>query len=321
MPQRFGRELSVLARERLSGEVKANYIYKRRLVCENITIPKPIEAAMETSEIYLSKIKELELKKHDAREVYISLPIQPMIAPYEPITANEWKIEVADDETICMNYFSIPTKAKTCLLRKTAGKNVGIWMSVTPMELQSATIHLNTLVEVAEQKWNESFEPAAIVIGGFGMGLFLMNALHHLYTKGIPAEIYVYDVVPEIPDLISQSTSGYIKELLDLSYNEMLDQTTMVLIEDILKAKPIEQVDYMYVDIWQNLGSKDALTQSKALVEKWKPTKYGYWGEEIDIGADADQLLKKLPFSDLYQREEILEACKSISLGHGGRHK
>lgn len=256
---------------------------------------------------------ERQEKQKAAQQLYLdALPVQPLMITYEPHKQGEWEL-VADSKSVpTASYFGTIMSAPDYRLQKVRGTGVGVWMSITPMELQSATIHLSTLIDVARGAWENDGKVAHIVIGGFGMGMFLINALYHLDDSFLPAKITVIELSKDIPEIIKASSSGVAKQLLDDSLSGENDISLEIIHDDLLKMQPLDDVDYMFVDIWQLLGSDLAREQSRELKQRWMPKTYGYWGEEIDIAVYGQDLIDELNLSVYYEDERIMEACDVI---------
>lgn len=265
------------------------------------------------SEQILKVIHEREQSKKSARDLFASLPLQPMIPSYKPFEFGEWEIKSKDGElSLAKDYFGIPVSSPIICLNKISGEDQGLWMSITAMELQSHTTHINSLVSIAEKKWNEESTPARIVIGGLGMGMYLINCLHYLYEKRIPAYIYVIELSKDIPHILDNSLEGYCHNLFSYASNGLFSQELDVINGNILDIEPVEDIDYMYVDIWQGLASVDALPDSRKIVKKWKPKAYGYWCEEFDIAVEGNGIAKELNLAEKYDKAELIKACEVI---------
>lgn len=265
------------------------------------------------AEQILKAIDQREQAKHSARDLFASFPLQPAMPSYKPFESGEWRLESKDGEkSLAKDYFGIPVSSPTLALKKISGSDTGLWMSITAMELQSHTIHINSLVNIAEKKWREEGEPARIVIGGLGMGMYLVNCLHYLYERQIPAKIHVIELSKDVPTILVNSLEGYCHDLFTYSMEGYFSQEVDIIVGNILEIEPIEDVDYMYVDIWQDLASEKALPNSRQLVEKWKPKKYGYWCEEFDVAINGNQIAEELNLAQNYDDEKIVEACEVI---------
>ncbi|ELP5903021.1 hypothetical protein QTV49_005078 [Vibrio vulnificus] len=265
------------------------------------------------TEQILKAINQREEAKYAARDLFASFPLQPAMPSYKPFESGEWRLESKDKETsLAKDYFGIPVSSPTRTLQKISGSDIGLWMSITAMELQSHTIHINSLVNIAETKWLEEGEPARIVIGGLGMGMYLVNCLHYLYERQIPANIHVIELSKDVSTILENSLDGYCHDLFTYSMEGYFSQEVDIIIGNILEIEPIEDVDYMYVDIWQNLASDKALPNSRQLVEKWKPKKYGYWCEEFDVAIHGNKIAEELNLAQAYDNEKITKACEVI---------
>lgn len=240
-----------------------------------------------------------------------SMSYKPLMPEYDQCTVGDWSIHHASKATLLRDYIGNITKFKDTILSKTKGEHAGVWMSLTKMELQSHIIHINSLMNVAKAA-NAKGEVPTIIIGGLGMGMFLLSAIFYLSQEGLEADIIVIEQSPDIVPILQQSLKGLGLELLEFSMLGLGGCTVDVVIGDIMGASPVLNADYMYVDIWQGLGSSKAAIMSKALVDTWQPKSYGYWGEEIDITAYGPSLTKSLRLACKYDSEEMLDLCKTI---------
>ena len=264
---------------------------------------------------HLKNFIEFNKQKEEASNTYLNLPLQPLCPAYKDTTFDDWEIKTAENDkntVAVVDYFGTTSSFFLSKLTKINGNDCGLWMSITNMELQSHIIHLNTLIEKAEAFFLEYDEPATVVIAGLGMGMFLVNVLQYLNEKSIPANIIVIEQSESIWNLLLKSTYGHTNDLLMSCINSDSDISVEFIFEDLFKVKPISDVAYMYVDIWQDLGSKKAKEQSIQLVKDWNPTLYGYWGEEIDIAVEGEVLINKLHSSPIYSEPKIISAIEVI---------
>ncbi|MCY9861352.1 hypothetical protein OTK49_02325 [Vibrio coralliirubri] len=240
------------------------------------------------------------------------LPVQPLMITYEPYKQGDWELVSNPKPVPSSSYFGTIISAPDYRLQKTRGTGIGVWMSITPMELQSATIHLTTLIDVAQSSWDNDGKVPHIVIGGFGMGMFLLNALFQLENYSLPAKITVVELSKDIPEIVMAASSDVTEQLLADALSGDYDVSLEIIHDDLLKMQPINDVDYMFVDIWQMLGTDAAREQSRELKKNWNPKAYGYWGEEIDVAVYGKELVDELNLSDYYNDPRIMDACDVI---------
>ncbi len=140
-------------------------------------------------------------------------------------------------------------------------KNGHIWMSTSRLERESHAIHLK------HAKGN-------VLVCGVGMGMYLFN----IAAKPEVEKIIAVDLDPVILDLVQQAT-GF-KSWVGW------DKITFVR-KDALELSPEdlgpEQIDYLYIDIWPELGNPEALAQTRMIQSVVDAKRVGWWGQEIDF--------------------------------------
>ncbi len=136
-----------------------------------------------------------------------------------------------------------------------------IWMSTSRLERESHAIHLKQ----ARGK---------VVVCGVGMGMYLFN----IAAKPAVEQIVAVDLDRAVIDLVENATSfgswpG--REKIRFVNRNALSLTP----SDI----GLGQVDYLYVDIWPELGDPLALLQTQAIQSVVHAQSVGWWGQEIDF--------------------------------------
>ena len=134
-----------------------------------------------------------------------------------------------------------------------------VWMALTPMETESQLPH------IASARGH-------VVVVGAGLGFYLVNVL----DKPEVTEVTLIEQDQDVLDVLHTSLDGT---------GYWLDNRKLSTIHMDVFDLPhwTEPVDYLYVDIWQILGSERALTDTHRLVELFKPVGVGYWGMELDF--------------------------------------
>jgi hypothetical protein len=140
-------------------------------------------------------------------------------------------------------------------------KDGHIWMSTSRLERESHAIHLKQ----ARGK---------VVMCGVGMGMYLFN----IAAKPAVEEVVAVDLDWAVVDLVRNATgfgSWPGREKISFVHRNALNLTPA----DIGSA----QVDYLYVDIWPELGDPMALSQTQAIQSIVNARRVGWWGQEIDF--------------------------------------
>lgn len=136
-----------------------------------------------------------------------------------------------------------------------------IWMSTSRLERESHALHLK-------------HARGRVVVCGVGMGMFLFNiALLPQVT-----EIIAVDRDPAVFDLVRKG-AGFEKwvggDKIRFLHRDMMELTAA----DLGPAP----IDYLYIDIWPELGDPVALQQTQAVQKVVKAKAVGWWGQELDF--------------------------------------
>lgn len=189
------------------------------------------------------------------------------------------------------------------------------FMSVTPMELESHW------VPVSDAHGN-------VVIAGLGMAMIVINLL----VRGSCDSIVVLEHSQELIDAFPDLLEGYTRDL----WTDAIDDGYLTVIKADCKAElPQGKIaeafgadryheglcTHLYADIWPDLGTDAAVTDTQALCEQLLPFECSFWGQELaladalilsrDETPDADAIRRaatalKLPLSVLSWDDEKL---------------
>jgi hypothetical protein len=136
-----------------------------------------------------------------------------------------------------------------------------IWMSTSRLERESHAIHV-------------THATGTVVVCGVGMGMYLYNIAGLERVERILA----VDIDPATIDLVRNATS--------FETWPGKDKIRFVN-KDALKLTPADigpgPVDYLYVDIWPELGNPEAIAQTQAIQAVVKAKTVGWWGQELDF--------------------------------------
>lgn len=183
--------------------------------------------------------------------------------PYKEGSFGPWTIRCQkyDNRKITGYYSTAHTMQENWMLtkRSPSGRE-NIWMSLTPMELESQ----------APFVWCME---GTVVICGLGMGMVAYNAIQ----KPEVDEVYVIEKDPAV-----------IKAFTKLARPEKWPnyKKLKIINEDAITFDPIcVEVDHLYVDIWQKLGDSRALANVRSIQANIGAGNVGWWGQEFDYVA------------------------------------
>ena len=210
---------------------------------------------------------------------YKKPPYQPLCVPlYHPWQYGQWKLEPIKS-SLGRGYFTpFQPIIKNYCLRK--GKTV--WMSSTPMELESLSHHALAA-------------KGHTVIMGLGMGLLLYNVLLNSKVK----KVTVIDNDPDIVELFFQITDP----TSWTGWNKV-----SIIQSDAYSWIPSDSVDYLSVDIWSVLGEDKSLrSDGQKIQHNVKAKQVALWGQELDFITFLSEQDYRLPCT-LSQYHEYIEA-------------
>jgi len=184
----------------------------------------------------------------------MKLPWKKLKIPdYKAVESGDWSLTKHDVPYI-RGYFNGLQRNK--LPNWVLKKGSEIWMSLTPMEVESQAPH-------AAAAYGHT------VIMGFGMGMLTYNVLKNpAVTK-----VTVVEIDPEVVELI--------KEVSDMDNWPGIEKLTIEY-ADALEWKPSEPVDVVLADIWPDLGDMKLRPDMVKIYENTKPTVIAGWGMELD---------------------------------------
>ncbi len=199
-------------------------------------------------------------KELDISFVEKSLPWKPLEVP-EIETGDYGKWFIKDERTpIARGYFQglqLMDTFNPVLVEKETGN---IYMSATPMELESQVHHAYA-------------STGHVVVGGGGLGVFLYNIAKKKSVKKITVIEQSSDIIDLLLELMRRGKwKGRSK--IRFIHNSIFEVSRKHIRADI---------DFLYVDIWPNLMSKEALPDTQRIYKKLKAKVVGYWGQELDF--------------------------------------
>ncbi len=181
--------------------------------------------------------------------------------PYPPLKVPEYRVGqhglwVLDrpDSILIRGYF---TGWQPALTNYRLRRGNTIWMSLTPMELESQSHH-------ALAAYGHT------VIMGLGMGVLLYNILGRQEVTQVTViehDRTVFELLHQIAN--PTSWSGWEK--------------VKFVFADALEWKPDEHVDYLTVDIWPKLGDYNLRPDGQRIQANVRADKVALWGQELDF--------------------------------------
>jgi hypothetical protein len=187
----------------------------------------------------------------------LNLPF-PQSPEYHCGEFGKWELRAKPDTSFERGYFSSwGTEPPGHYLIKEGH----IWMSTSRLERESHAIHLHDAEGV-------------VVMCGVGMGMYLYN----LAAKPEVTRVIAVDLDSSVVDLVHHATgfdSWPGREKIVFVHRNALELTP----EDI----GLEPVDYLYVDIWPELGDPQMLAQTQQIQSRVHARRVGWWGQEVDF--------------------------------------
>lgn len=186
----------------------------------------------------------------DLQELPWALPEMP---EYGNATFGSWGIEVKHTPLI-RGYFNGMQVLEHDI--PVLSKDGTVWMSLTPMELESHAPHLSAM-------------KGHVVIAGLGLGMIAYNALRKPDVTKVTVLESCKDNVEFIKALASKSSWAGLEKL-------------NLLHTDALQHKE-DACDYLYADIWPLLGAEEAYGDVYGMVRNMGPAYASWWGMELDF--------------------------------------
>lgn len=187
---------------------------------------------------------------------------------YFPGQYGKWRLEKqVKDIGLVPGYWSGHQTVRHNFTLKRHGR---IWMSITPMELESNAL-------------GAMLAHGNVVICGLGMGVVTIAALNNPSVD----EVTVLERDPGVIELFKRITHLTPQQRAKLKIIRA-DANTW-----ICKVKP----DFLYIDIWPTLGTKQALPAAQSISQRIQPAEVYYWGQELDMALWALQDKQPTPYT------------------------
>jgi len=143
------------------------------------------------------------------------------------------------------------------------------WMSLTPFEFESHMLPMNSA-------------KGCTVIAGLGLGMITLNILAKQSVKRLVVLEYDSELIKDFKHLLADDS----RNLWDASIKSGRLELICCDCKNKLTKQTIERVgkvDYLWVDIWAKLGTKEAIDDTLGLCRQLSPKACDYWGMEIDV--------------------------------------
>jgi len=164
-------------------------------------------------------------------------------------------------------------------------KNRTVWMSLTRMEVESQMMHI-------------AAARGHVVIAGLGMGF----ALYNIMRKPEVTRVTVLEISNQIIKLMDKTTT----------WRQWPGFNKVQIIEgDAREYKTNEPVDFLFADIWEHLGSYDALPVTQTIQSNVQAKEVGFWGQEYDL---VSWCMQHNINSTKVNRRHYRAFCKDVNL-------
>jgi hypothetical protein len=182
-----------------------------------------------------------------------------------------------------------------------------LYMSLTPLELQSHTIPLNEAV-------------GNVVVAGLGLGMIVLNLLAQNRCDHIVVLEHSKDLIENFPAMLDEFATRLWFDALDDGRLSVVhaDCKGVLPLEEIAKNIGYDHlekhtVDYLYADIWPTIGSAEAITDTQNMCTQLQPKAAYYWGQELDLSTLTESMENIPPTNEaLRQRAKDLKLPLSL---------
>lgn len=142
----------------------------------------------------------------------------------------------------------------TMLIRHGGDEPVTV-MSTLPMEIESNAKHV-------------AAASGTVVVMGAGLGLTLYN----IAMKPDVERVIVVERDPDVIELLREATN--------LESWQGFEKLNFV-VADALSYEPQVEIDFLYADIWDELGASESLAETQAMQSHVGAKRVGWWGQEF----------------------------------------
>lgn len=210
----------------------------------------------------------------------------PMIVPpYRDAERGEWTLYLKPcKHRRVLGYFrnEVPIAARNWTLMK----RDRVWMSITPMELES-------------QGYHARLAHGNVLVLGLGMGVLVYNLLQNPKVETVTVVEQDYNVV----ELVRSATDGW----LDLVEVRVMDAFKLTR----------SNYDVMLADIWPALGDMRIESDMQRLQGSVCAKMIGWWGQELSLVSWLGKIMRTAPITreDLRAYERVWQS-RIIGFSH-----
>ena len=180
----------------------------------------------------------------------------PQIPKYKTGTFGKWTLN-ENPIPICRGYFRGLQEMNG--MNYVLEKDKTVWMSLTHMETESQGHHIQSA-------------NGRVVVVGAGMGFYLFNVLRKTKVKRV---------------LLIEKDASIMNMLWHQGFYDWRGYKKLSIwignVFELPKYFHNRNYDYLFVDIWKNLGAYEALEQTQKIQDMIKAKKVGFWGQELDF--------------------------------------
>lgn len=186
----------------------------------------------------------------------------PEVPEYPETRIDKWKIFRKDPPFIRGYFKGLQGSKPNYVLQNVISKEVV--MSTTPMEIESQAPH------VASATGN-------VLVAGAGLGVYLYNVIKKREVKNV--------TVVEIDSTIIR----FLLEIIDVqewkgrSKIKFFNEDIFDFSASRITSHKVKGVDFLYVDIWNELMDGKALEDTKRIQSSIKAKSVGFWGQELEF--------------------------------------
>ncbi|MCG9575355.1 hypothetical protein L1D14_03805 [Vibrio tubiashii] len=163
-------------------------------------------------------------------------------------------------------YWSSHSETGTGIVLK---KGSEVVMSCTPMEIESHIVAQHSA-------------KGRVVIAGLGLAMITCSLLKKKAVTHLTVLELDQNIISMYPDLLAGEDKQLWLDSID-SGRLRIEQVDCKAPLDTQLLDRIGRVDYLWADIWNNLGNSEAANITRNLCKQLKPKLADYWGWEIEL--------------------------------------
>jgi len=223
---------------------------------------------------YLQAIKsgDLNLLKHftkigteNIKSIFKGFPSIPSYVS-DAINIADWDIKYQNKFGNTLGYFLPMSEIVEGIALLKENKT---WMSITPMEIESHMLAQHSA------KGN-------VVVAGLGLGMISNSLLQKQSVKRLTILENDAELIKHYSSLLKGDSKALWEDSINSGRLQVIECDCKSRISSDNKDV-IGKVDYLWVDIWATLGTKDAIIDTTFLCKELSPKTCDYWGMELDL--------------------------------------